>query len=206
MAGTYRGVPAHVRQEQRRQALIDAALSCLHEDGLAGISVRSVCARSRLTPRYFYESFADLDALLVAVVDAVADEIVVQGVAAIARADTPEAMVRGAIDAGYGVVADDPRKAAAILICAAGHGPLRERRHALVVRFVEVVLEALPIVGAAPRSPRLLALFLLGGAFEVIEAALSGAEPIARAALVDELTALWLAALPASSTAERTRF
>jgi hypothetical protein len=83
---------------------------------------------------------------------------------------------------------------------------LRERRHALVVRFVEVVLEALPIVGAAPRSPRLLALFLLGGAFEVIEAALSGAEPIARAALVDELTALWLAALPASSTAERTRF
>jgi AcrR family transcriptional regulator len=195
VGATYRGVPAHVRREQRRQLLIDTALSCLYEDGLAGISVRSVCGRSRLTPRYFYESFADLDALLVAVVDTIADEIVARGIAAIAAASGPEQMVRGAIDAGYGVVDEDRRKAVALLICAAGHGPLRQRRHALVERFAEVVIEALPFVGATPRSPQALALFLLGGAFEMIEATLSGALPLARDELVDQLTALWLAAL-----------
>jgi AcrR family transcriptional regulator len=195
MPGTYRGLPAHVRQEQRRQLLLDAALWCLYEDGLAGISVRSVCARARLTPRYFYESFASLDALLLAVVDDIADEIVARGVAAIAAADTPEQMVRGAIDAGYGVVDEDRRKAAAILICAAGHGPLRERRHQLLVRFAAVVTDALPLVGSAPRSPEALALFLLGGAFEMIEATLSGSLALTRDELVEELTLLWLAAL-----------
>ena len=55
-------------------ALVETALDCLHVDGLAGISVRAICARARLTPRYFYESFADLDELLVATVDSVTDE------------------------------------------------------------------------------------------------------------------------------------
>ena len=54
---------------------IETALDCLHDDGLSGVGVRSICARARLTPRYFYESFADLDELLVAVVDAVAAEV-----------------------------------------------------------------------------------------------------------------------------------
>jgi AcrR family transcriptional regulator len=197
-------VPAHVRREQRRLLLIETALDCLHEDGLSGISVRSVCARSKLTPRYFYESFADLDALLVATVDAVGDEVIARGVAAVASADDVEGRVRGAIDAGYGVVVDDRRKASALLICAAGHGPLRERRHELIVRFAEVVTETLPLVSATPRSPRTLALFLLGGAFEVIEAVLSGALPLRRDEVVDQLTELWLAALhPAGTTAAR---
>jgi AcrR family transcriptional regulator len=69
----YRGVPADERREVRRQALIETALDCLHADGLAGVSVRSICARARLTPRYFYESFEDLDQLLVATIDAVVD-------------------------------------------------------------------------------------------------------------------------------------
>ena len=58
---SYRGIGADERVAARRAALVEAGLDCLHDDGLSGASVRSICARARLTPRYFYESFADLD-------------------------------------------------------------------------------------------------------------------------------------------------
>src|SRR3954454_10127210 len=114
MNGTraYRGVPAEERRDQRRRRLIETALECLHADGLAGVSVRSVCARARLTPRYFYESFDGLDGLLVASIDSVFDEIADRSLAALAAApDDLSAQVRAAIDAGYAVVATDARKA-----------------------------------------------------------------------------------------------
>src|SRR3954470_23258141 len=106
LSRAYRGVPADERRAQRREVLIEAALDRLHADGIAGVSVRSVCTRARLTPRYFYESFADLDQLLLAAVDAVVDEVADRALAALAAAphELP-AQVRAAIDAGYGVVA-----------------------------------------------------------------------------------------------------
>jgi AcrR family transcriptional regulator len=195
VAGTYRGVPGHVRREQRRQVLIETGLDCLHEDGLAGISVRSVCSRAQLTPRYFYESFTDLDALLCAVVDTVAEEIVARGVAAVAAGESIEQRVRGAIAAGYGVVAEDRRKATAILICAAGHGPLRDRRHTLLVEFAQIITDTLPLPRSSQPSTHALALFLLGGAFDVIEAVLSERLVLTGEELVDELTVIWMAAL-----------
>ncbi len=112
MARPYRGVALVDRVAARRETLVETALDCLHDDGLSGASVRSICARARLTPRYFYESFADLDELLVAVVDAVAAEVAACAVAAVAVApDDLAGQVRAAVDAGYGVVATDPRKA-----------------------------------------------------------------------------------------------
>lgn len=201
---TYRGVPAPERQAQRRAALMASALDVLHEDGLAGVSVRSVCARAQLTPRYFYENFADLGTLLEAVVDAIADEVVAVTTAAVAGADDLEGKVRAAIDAGYGVVADDRRKATAVLICAAGSEALRVRRHDLLVRFAEVVLTALPLAdadsAAARAEARPLALFLMGGAAEVIEAVLSGALPLSREQVVARLSRWWLAASAAATT------
>ena len=196
----YRGVPADERREQRRRALIETALDCLHADGLAGVSVRSVCARSRLTPRYFYESFDDLDGLLVAAVDAVVDEVAERSLAAMASAaDGLAARVRAAIDAGYGVVATDERKATALLVASSGHGPLRERRQKLVTDYADLILDRLPVptgVGLGERRrARAMALFLMGGAVDVIEAVLSGRLRMSRTRLVDELTGMWLAVL-----------
>jgi AcrR family transcriptional regulator len=196
----YRGVPAEERREQRRARLIETSLDCLHDDGLAAVSVRSVCARARLTPRYFYESFADLDQLLVATVDAVSDEVAASALAALdAAPDDLPRQVRAAIDAGYGVVVADRRKATALLVAASGHGALRERRHAVITRFADLVIDRLPVLTAfgvaERRQARATALFLMGGATEVIEAVLAGRLRISRAALVDHLTAMWLAVL-----------
>ncbi|HZC73443.1 MAG TPA: hypothetical protein VE442_22290 [Jatrophihabitans sp.] len=193
----YRGVPADERRAQRRRALIETALDCLRVDGIAGVSVRSVCARARLTPRYFYESFDDLDQLLVASVDTVIDEVAERALAAL-RAAPPELpmQVRAAIDAGYGVVATDPRKANALLVAASGHGPLRERRHKIVTDYADLIMDSLPLLRGVAlserRTARAMALFVMGGAAEVIEAVLSGRLRISRTRLVDQLTAMWL--------------
>lgn len=196
----YRGVAADVRRAQRRQLLIDTALDCLHEDGIAGISVRSVCARARLTPRYFYENFGGLDELLLAAVNSVVDEVAESSLAALTAAPPDLAtQVRAAIDAGYGVVATDARKASALLVAASGHGPLRERRHKLVTDYADLIIDGLPLLSglglAERRTARATALFLMGGAADVIEAVLSGRLRLSRKQLVDQLTAMWLSVL-----------
>jgi AcrR family transcriptional regulator len=196
----YRGVPADERRAVRRHALIETALDCLHTDGIAGVSVRSVCSRARLTPRYFYENFDDLDHLLLAAVDAVADEVAARALLALEQAPHDlRTQVHAAIDAGYGVVADDPRKATALLVAASGHGPLRERRHKLVTDYADLIIDGLPALNAVGlpnrRAARSMALFVMGGAAEVIEAVLSGRLRMSRTSLVDQLTAMWLRVL-----------
>lgn len=197
---TYRGLDAVQRREQRRETLIETGLDCLAEDGLSGVSVRSICAHSRLTPRYFYENFTDLDELLVAVVDSVAAEVAAAALAAVAAApDDVEMRVRAAIGAGYAVVADDRRKANALLVAAAGHGPLQDRRREIVLQYAELAIANLPPLGAMTATDRKAAkgtaLFLMGGAAELICAVLSGSLRLSRAAVVDRLTTLWVAVL-----------
>jgi AcrR family transcriptional regulator len=198
MTRPYRGVPHEDRIAERRETLIATGLDCLHEDGLSGVSVRSICARARLTPRYFYESFADLDALLLAVIDSVAAEVATAAVAAIGAAgpSLPD-QVRAAVDAGYGVVATDPRKATALLIAAAGHGPLAARRQQIVIDYADLALANLGPLGSLRdrKQATATALFLMGGAGELIAAVLSMRLRLSRVAVVDQLTALWLAVL-----------
>jgi AcrR family transcriptional regulator len=198
MSRPYRGVAHADRIAERRDALIETGLDCLHDDGLSGVSVRSICTRARLSPRYFYESFADLDALLLAIVDTVAAEVATCSLAAIAAAgESAPDQVRAAIDAGYAVVATDERKATALLVAAAGHGPLAERRQRIVADYAQLALANLAPLGALPdrREAIATALFLMGGAGELIGAVLSGRVRLSRAEVVDRLAALWLAVL-----------
>jgi len=196
----YRGVALHQRRDLRRRTLLESGLDCLAADGLSGVSVRSICSGARLTPRYFYESFADLDELLVAVVDAVTEEVAARALAAVAAApDELTAQVRAAVDAGYAVVAGDWRKANALLVAAAGHGPLRDRRQKIIMQYAELAMANLPPLGRLSvtdrRRARATALFLIGGAAELVGAVLSGTLRLSRARVVDQLTALWVAVL-----------
>jgi len=196
----YRGVALHQRRDLRRRTLLESGLDCLAADGLSGVSVRSICSGARLTPRYFYESFADLDELLVAVVDAVAEEVAARALAAVAAApDELTAQVRAAVDAGYAVVAGDRRKANALLVAGAGHGPLRDRRQKIIMQYAELAMANLPPLGRLSvtdrRRARATALFLIGGAAELVGAVLSGTLRLSRARVVDQLTALWVAVL-----------
>src|SRR5438046_9048265 len=114
MAATrvYGGLSADERVEARRQRLMDAALELMGTEGWAGTSVRAVCRRAGLTPRFFYESFDDLDALAVAVFD----EIAVRATAAILEAvrnapPEPAAQAQAAIAMFVDQLTADPRRA-----------------------------------------------------------------------------------------------
>lgn len=63
----YGGVSLGERVSERRARLIEAGVELFGTRGLRATTVRSVCAEAGLTDRYFYESFATLEALLQAV-------------------------------------------------------------------------------------------------------------------------------------------
>lgn len=62
----YRGQSAEDRREARRAALIAAAIRLYGEQGFASTSIEAVSAEAGLIKRYFYESFPNAEALLVA--------------------------------------------------------------------------------------------------------------------------------------------
>ncbi|MGH7750546.1 MAG: TetR family transcriptional regulator, partial [Candidatus Dormibacteria bacterium] len=71
---SYRGVSAEQRHLERRERLLDAGLDLLGTEGWARTTVTAICARARLTERYFYQSFPGREQLLLAVFDRIAGE------------------------------------------------------------------------------------------------------------------------------------
>jgi len=63
---TYGGQSSGERQADRRERLIRAAIATYGEQGYRRTTVADVCRTAGLTPRYFYESFANSEALLIA--------------------------------------------------------------------------------------------------------------------------------------------
>ena len=66
-ARPYGGLAMEDRVAARRARFIDAGIELFGTQGFRGATVRGVCAAAGLTDRYFYESFATLEALLAAV-------------------------------------------------------------------------------------------------------------------------------------------
>ena len=67
----WKGVPAAERRRQRRSLLIEAAIAVYGQHGYRGATVKSVCEAAGLSERYFYESFANGEAMLAASAEAV---------------------------------------------------------------------------------------------------------------------------------------
>lgn len=61
----YRGTSSEERQALRRQQLIEAAIQVYGQQGYHQATVKAVCAAAGLTERYFYESFASSEDLLI---------------------------------------------------------------------------------------------------------------------------------------------
>lgn len=70
-ARAYAGLSAQQRRDQRRGRLIEAAIRVYGRLGWRNATVKMVCEEAGLTERYFYESFANSEALLIASFDTV---------------------------------------------------------------------------------------------------------------------------------------
>ena len=91
--------------------------------------MRGVCRKTGLNPRYFYESFEDRDALLVALYDREAARLAVRIDAETSAARRSiRAQVRAGIGAVLGHLTEDPRRTAVLVTGARGNPLLAERR------------------------------------------------------------------------------
>jgi AcrR family transcriptional regulator len=193
--GVYGGVRAPDRVAARRRRLLDTALELLGTEGWQATTVRAICAKARLTPRYFYESFADRDELLVALFDELIAEAAAHVLEAVDGAEhEARAKARAAIGAFVELVTDDPRKARVMFIEAVGSERLALRRFETVRMFAALVAqqgrEFYGIDGGTLADTT--ALMLVGGLAETLLSWLGGALHVTREQLIEDCTELFV--------------
>jgi AcrR family transcriptional regulator len=189
----YGGRSADQRRSERRRRLIDAALDIWGDQGWAAVTMRGVCATAGLTDRYFYENFADRDALLVAVWDQTLTDVLAGVVQAMAQAPPePRPQVRAALDAFVHTVAEDPRKARIGFGAHAGSPALEQRRHDAIQTFARLMVEKAHDwrrVGEIDEiALHVNALIAVGGLAELVSNWLAGSLPIDADQLIEHAT------------------
>jgi AcrR family transcriptional regulator len=197
------GVAPADRVAERRALLVDAAFELLGTQGLAATTVRGVCAAARLNARYFYESFPDIDALVVAVFDRVVGELRETGEAAVAAAGAdPVARVRALVATTAEFVDSDRRRARVLYVEGRNHERL-QRRRAQSGSLIADLLAAGPDGADPPLAHRIVATFVVGGFSELLTRWLDGEIPVDRERLVHDATEMFLALGRAASRLDR---
>jgi AcrR family transcriptional regulator len=203
------GTTLAARRAERRARLLDAALDLLGSQGSAAVSVRSVCRAARLTDRYFYENFADRDALVVAVYDEVAraaGDVLINAVAD-AGTDEYEPVARAAVDALLDHFAEDPRRGRVLLQEPLGDAALAARGVALSPAFAGIIRAQL--AAARDVDAQLAATAIVGAMANLLIRWMDGSLAIDRAGLADFcvrlLTASMALAAPQIASAAPTR-
>jgi AcrR family transcriptional regulator len=193
--GNYGGVSAAARQSERRRRLLAAALEVIGGQGWAAVTVRAVCAEAGLSSRFFYESFASVEELAVALFD----DIFERSTAAVAEAVTAsprDARIRNrvAIETFVRSLTDDRRIGRFALMEALGSEALTRRRLALVHSAVEAVLNQI-----GPHGPRgvsryreVVATVLIGGLVELLIGWMHGEIDVDLDQLIDDYVQLVL--------------
>ncbi len=158
MAGrSYGGVSAAERTATRRASLLESCRTLIGREGVAAVTVEAVCAESALGKRYFYESFAARDDLLLAVADAFYDDLLAQMRATIDGVEE-SARPRLVVDALVAALRSDERLAR-LYVESPGTPVLAARRHRAIEEYTRFV--AAEVFPGTPRGPRAKARRLL---------------------------------------------
>lgn len=196
---SYGGIPIEQRRARRRAALLDAALEIIGTSGFAKLTVTGLCTQAKLSERYYYESFSDLDTVFSELFDRIVDEIG-QAVVTAFMAPGPDirAKTRAAIAAAIDLIADDPRKARIATVEAQLHPALLTRRAEVMRSFANIMMAVCAeevgadIVETAGTQAEFTATHLLGGLWETTNSWLSGTLPITRETLITNSTTQFL--------------
>lgn len=162
----YRGVSSEQRRAERRARLIAAAIAVYGERGYRQATVKAVCDQAGLTERYFYESFANSEDLLVtsfnAVTHAVFDEI---RAAARAAGRARVARSRAMLDAYFSALQRDPASARVYLVEI--RGVSREVDKAFDAALRAIGAEVARQIGPKAAPDELLQAGIVGGVIHI---------------------------------------
>jgi AcrR family transcriptional regulator len=139
-ARNYAGLSADERRLARRERLIEGAIRAYGELGYRNTTVKAVCEAAGLTERYFYESFANSEALLVAAFETVSRRVF-NCLEEVRKAHSgTEECGHAVLRAYYQVLKDDPDGARLFVIEIARVGPAVDAVWgALLLQFGEVL-------------------------------------------------------------------
>lgn len=170
---SYRGVDSESRRTKRRAALIDAGLELFGAKGYRASSVKEVCDEVGLTERYFYESFANREALLRSVFDALVHELAarLQLVVEDDRRSHEDAL-RRLIEVFFHFIRDDERRARVLLLEILGVSPDIDRRYQAAVRNLARLIEhpnlgLFPATASAATQARVMSIGLVGAIVQI---------------------------------------
>jgi AcrR family transcriptional regulator len=193
---TYGRQSSGERAADRRDTLLDAAFVLVAASGWPALRIDALCRAAGLNKRYFYESFADLEAVIAALVDRVAAEAIAVAVAAIEPgADLTEA-TRRSITAFVHHLTDDPRRARVLFGALPADDAAAGHRTDAIRRVVAAAALTGRGINALPEDPTvtLTAAMLVGGTSQVILDWLDGQIDCGQERLIADLVMLWQAA------------
>jgi AcrR family transcriptional regulator len=164
---TYGGSTLSARKAQRRLELVAATLDLIGEGGSAAVSVRSVCRKAGLTDRYFYESFAGRDELLVAVFNEVFAELFTQLAQVVSQVQgTPREKARAAAMAMVLFTEQNPSKGRLLLTEPFSEGSLIAAGLAEAPALTRILAHDFPHEGSG--AQRAMAAVATGGAIATL--------------------------------------
>ncbi|MDP3295356.1 MAG: TetR/AcrR family transcriptional regulator [Nevskia sp.] len=147
----YAGRTAEQLAAERRQRLLDAALTLFAERGFSRTPIELLCSTARVTTRHFYEHFDSREAVLVAMYE----QINLDTRATVMRAlqvsgKTPEELMFAAIHAFVDSCTVDPRRTRILCVEVIGVSSemFQRRRHAvhefatILSRFTQQLVDA----------------------------------------------------------------
>jgi AcrR family transcriptional regulator len=188
----YRGKSAEDRRAERRAALKQGCLDVLGADGVASVTIDAVCASAGLTKRYFYESFADRDALFAEVMDDFFVEVRAEILAGLTAAG-PDGRERAHVIARILIefLERDTRRAR-LYVEAPGQAVLRGRLNEAYGTYTELLLEAFPAAAddPDPGARRLAALLIVAGTTQAAITWLQGGIEIERERMVGKFASI----------------
>lgn len=194
----YRGIAASQRRAERRAAFLAAAYELMVESGPGAVSKRAVCARAQLNDRYFYESFANSDALLLELVRDRTESGIGQVTAAMSAAGPDvSTQLRVAARAAVDFAVTD-RLNGPLLLASYSHEVLQQARQ-LTIHRLAVVTTSMTAVAKGQSADDLShpdpALYVFAsGALELVAAWLRGEFPISKEQLAEHVASALAAA------------
>jgi AcrR family transcriptional regulator len=113
----YRGLSPEQRRTDRHRRLIEAAVAVYGERGYRQATVKAVCEAAGLTERYFYESFANSEELLITSFSTVTFSVFAEVRQAAQEAGrSRKARSRAMLGAYFAALQRDPRSARVFLV------------------------------------------------------------------------------------------
>jgi AcrR family transcriptional regulator len=191
----YGGRSEHERRADRRARLISAGLELFGTEGWAGATIERLCAAAGVATRSFYEEFASREALLRAVYEDVMGGVVTAVLPRVSEATgSQEERIRVGLSGYVGYLTEDPRRARVAHREVRAAGVLEQDRHAMVLRFADIIATETRL--AQGPQGRILGLALAGAVTEVLVDWVAQPEPRPDTGpIVETLVQLYVAAV-----------